>query len=293
MIQPKSYLPVHDEIFYAPLLKENLRLEFASAEDKLDDLSLLAALMLRDGKSADDIVQVTMLPLAVVKNVLDELDDLSPEAANKILQLSDCVNAFNLSPPQIFSDILTRSPVLLPAAVKAEKSFDETNCAAVVKNFNQIATADFEDIFKLVKNFVLAQNVADFDELKVLRLAQKSEVFFAARELKYLPVVGENNFVDTVTLDSRRTIAALLPVRKFAADDMKFCVDLLLGTVLLTAVDEDDSEEATLAFKPRPEFTADEFAEQISAHFGNVVDNGTAYVKISIAQETAGDFLCA
>ena len=104
MIQPKSYLPVHGEIFYAPLLKENLRLEFASAEDKLDDLSLLAAIMLRDGKSADDIAQVTLLPLAVVENVLDELDDLSPEAANKILQLGDCVNAFNVSPPQIFSD---------------------------------------------------------------------------------------------------------------------------------------------------------------------------------------------
>ena len=104
MIQPKSYLPVHGEIFYTPLLKENLRLEFASAEDKLDDLSLLAAIMLRDGKSADDIAQVTLLPLAVVENVLDELDDLSPEAANKILQLSDCVNAFNVSPPQIFSD---------------------------------------------------------------------------------------------------------------------------------------------------------------------------------------------
>ena len=122
MIQPKYYLSVRDKVFYTPLIKENLRLDFFSLEYKLNDLPLLIASMLRDGKTTDDIVAVTLLPRDVIENVFDELkshgmldehDEYNlPEHTRKILELSDAINAFNLDAPPIFSDMLTKLPII-------------------------------------------------------------------------------------------------------------------------------------------------------------------------------------
>ena len=74
----------------------------------------------------------------------------------------------------------------------------------------------------------------------------------------------------------------------------KFCVDLLLGTILTGADNNDDSEEVTLSFSASPAFEGDELTEKISAlYVGNVVDEGICRVKIWVAENVAGDFLCA
>ena len=281
MILPKKYLPVSSQVFYTPLIKENLRLEFASSEYKLNDLALLAILMLRDGKSLEEISAVTLLRRDVIENVIEVLQSQGmlegynlPEHTRKILELSECINSFNVKPPPIFSDLLTKSPRILPPNIKPQKIFDDTICAAVVKNFKPIRTADFEDVSNFVKDFL---NKNFVDELKILRLRQSDEILFAARELRFLPVVGEGNFFG-VNFDSARTINAELPVRKIkSACGKEFFVDLLLGTTFEAIdVESGDSEEPLLSFKPNPKLQAED----------------VQYIKISIAEETAGDFLC-
>ena len=286
MIRPKKYLPVSSQIFYTPLIKENLRLEFASSELKLNDLALLTILMLRDGKTVKEISAVTLLPPDVIENVIEVLKSQGmleeqglPEQTRKILELGECINSFNVNAPPIFSDMLTKSPIILPPNIKPQKTFDDAICAAVVKNYEQIRTADFEDIAQLVKNFLVGHGAGNFiDELKVLRLQQSGEVLFAARELRFLPIVGESNFFG-VNWDSARTINAELPVRKFkSADGKELCIDLLLGTTFeATDAEENDSEEITLSFKPNPKLQGEEDVQ---------------YMKISVAEEVAGDFLC-
>ena len=306
MIRPKKYLPARSKIFYSPLIKENLRLEFSSLEYKLDDLSLLTALMLRDGKSADDISAVTLLSRPVIENVLsvlksqgliDEHNECNlPKHTRKILELSDCINFFNVNTPPIFSDVLKSSPVILSQSTALKSSGDDTTCAATVKNCEQISTADFEDISSLVKNFLRGHGAGDFlDEIKILRLEQRAEVLFAARELYFLPVVGENNFSGCIYIDSERTINAELPVRKFKLNDgREFNVDLLLGTIFLAENDEEtDSEEILLSFKPSPDYTGDKLTKKIFDTFmGNIEDKGVYYLKMSVSEKVAGDFLC-
>lgn len=303
MIRVKKYLPVSSQIFYAPLIKENLRLEFSSFEYKLNDLSLLTALMLRDGKNVNDIAAVTLLPRDVIENIIEVLKSQGmldehnerklPEQTQRILELSDCINAFNVTPPPIFSDLLTKSLIILPQTVKPEKSFDDTICAACVKNCEQIWTAEFEDLSNFVKDFLVKHGARNFvDELKVLRLNHSAEILYAARELRFLPVVGEGNSFG-VNWDSARTIKAELPVRKFKSTHGKeFNVDLLLGTIFEADDTEDDSEEITLSFKPNLQLQSDKLRKKISAQVGEVIDEGFQFIKISIAEEVAGDFLC-
>ena len=302
MIQPKKYLPARNKFFFTPLIKENLRLDFASSENKLDDLPLLIILMLRDGKNADDIAAVTMLPSVVIEDVLTELRsqgmlDARNEQTKKILQVSDCINDFNLNTPPIFMDTLTKSLVMPPKFVWLGKNPDDVNCAAVVKNSEQIAIADFEDISNLVKKYLINRGASEFiDELKLLRLDHSTEIFFAAREIKYLPVVGEDNFKGCVNLNSERVIEAALPVRKFmAATAMgvwNFNVDLLLETIFEESDDEEtDSEEAFLLFKPNPELADEVLNAGILNVFDSVEDKGIHYIKISVAESILGDFL--
>ncbi len=299
MIQPKCYLPVQRKFFCTPLIKENLRVDFAASDYKLNDLELLTLLMLRDRKSPADIAAVTLLPPPVIENVMRAARDISPEDAEKILTLSDAINAFNFEPPQIFSDLLMKMPVLLPKTVELKKSFADTNCAAVVKNCEQVWVADFADISALAKKVLIGRGAGNvIDDLKVLRGKQTTELSFAARELRYLPVVGENNFDGCITFDSARTINAEIPVRKFtatsAAGVRKFCVDLLLGTILTGDCDDSDSEEVTLSFSASPAFEGNELTKKISALYdGGVVDEGIHRVKILVAENVAGDFLCA
>lgn len=305
MIRPKKYLPVSSQIFYAPLIKENLRLEFSSSDYKLNDLSLLTVLMLHDRKLINEIAEVTLLPRDVIESVievlksqgmLDERDIYNlPEQTRKILELSNCINAFNINAPPVFSDMLTKSPIMLPPNVQTLKIFDDRICAAVVKNCEQIRTAEFENIAQFVRNFLVGHGTGNLiDELKVLRLNHSAETLFATRELRFLPIVGENNFFG-VNWDSERSINAELPVRKFkSAHGREFNVDLLLGTIL-TAVDEEpaDSEEITLSFKPNPQFQGDTLRQKISEQIGEVTDEGVQFIKISVAEEVVGDFLCA
>lgn len=290
MIRPQKYLRVGSQSFCSPLIKENLRLDFDSADYKLDDLSLLAVAMLRDCKTLDDMVAVTNLPPSVMENVLDMLKSQGiidernihnlPEQTKKILKLSDCINSFNVNTPPIFSDILTKKPVILPRTAALKKSGDDTTCAAFVKNCKQISVTDYESLSTFVKNFLRehgAENI--LDELQVLRLDQRAEISFAARELRLLPVVGENNFDGCVELNSTQTINAELPVRKFTAEDgRELNVDLVLGTTFAAPDEDDDSEEPVLSFKPNPKLTGD--------------GAGIRYVKISVSAEVAGDFLC-
>lgn len=306
MIRPKCYLPVRGKVFYTPLIKENLRLDFFSLEYKLNDLPLLIASMLRDGKTTDDIVAVTLLPRDIIENVFDELkshgmldehDEYNlPEHTRKILELSDAINAFNLDAPPIFSDMLTKLPIMLPQAVKPQKSFDESICAAVVKNCEQIQTADFEDVSKFVKGFLVKRGAGNLiDDLKVLRLNYSAETFLAARELRYLPVMGENDF-NGVKIDSERTINAELPVHRFTAEtsmgERSYNFDLLFGTIFeAVEKEEDDSEEITLSFKANPQFQGDMLRQRVSAQFGEVVDKGEGYANILVAEDVAGDFL--
>lgn len=301
MIRPKKYLPVRNKFFFAPLIKENLRLDFSSSENKLNDLPLLIILMLREGKTSADIAAATLLPPAVIEDVLAELksqglSDARNEQTKKICRLSDCINDFNLNAPPIFTDTLTKSLVMLSKFAWLGKSFDDTNCAAVVKNSEQIFIADFEDISNLVKKYLIKRGASEFiDELKLLRLNQLTEIFFAVREIKYLPVVGEDNFAGCVNFDSARLINAELPVRKFRAatamGEWIFYVDLLLGTMFKADDEESDSEEAVLSFKPSAEFEGDVLNAGILKVFDSVEDLGMHYVKISVAENILGDFL--
>lgn len=302
MIQPKKYLPVREKIFYTPLIKENLRLDFSSSEYKLSDLPLLAALMLRDGKTPDDIAAVTMLQPAVVQDVISELknqgmiegEKLSDDA-QKILRLSDYINAFNLNTLPIFFDALTESPLMLHESVRLEKFFDAEKCAAVVKNFKRVS--DFAGVSNFVKRFLIGHGTGEFiDMVKVFRPNIPQDIFFAARQIRYLPVVGKNNFKDLLEISPTKTILAELPVRKFKADtetgEWKFCVDLLLGTIFQITDDEElNSQEVFLSFKPNPEFESNSLNDGIRNEFNSVVDEGIFYIKIFVAEEIAGDFL--
>lgn len=304
MIQVKKYLPVSSKIFYSPLMKENLRLEFSSSEDKLNDLSLITAIMLRDKKSVEDIATVTLLPKSVIESVLSTLTSQGlidvrdvynlPERIQKILELSNCINFFNVSAPPIFFDVLGRSPVVIKESVALKNSSDDTNCAAFVKNSEQVSMADFEEISIFVRNFMLGHGARDFlDDLKVLRLNQQAEIFFAARELRFLPVVGENNFDNCVEIDSEQTIQAELPVRKFKlADGKEFNVDLLFETTFTSDEEEEDSKEIFLSFKPNSDYLGDNLTEKFFKKFmGEIEDKGLHYVKILVSKKVAGGFL--
>ena len=307
MISSRKYLPVSSQIFYSPLIKENLRLEFFSSDYKLNDLSLLLALMLRDGRTTDEIIAVTELPRSIIESVLKVLIGQGlldaqniyklPENTKKILELSDCINFFNVNEPPIFSDLLTNVPVILPKSFALKNVGDEKICAAVVKNCEEIATANFEDISSFVKNFLSGHGAGDFlDKLKVIRLKQRAEVLFASRELRFLPVVGKYDLKGCVNIDLARTLNAELPVRRFKLNDgREFNFDLLLGTIFWADDDEQDSfEEILLSFKPNPIYLSDELPKKFfnDDFRGGIEDKGICYVKILVAEKVVGDFLC-
>lgn len=303
MIRVKKYFPVNSQIFYTPLIKENLRLEFASSEYKLNDLSLLIILMLRDGKNINDMVEVTLLSEYVIKDAIEVLknqgmideqnENKLPEHTQRILMLSECINEFNITPPPIFSDMLTKSPVYIPTSVELRKTFNTESGAAVVKNCGQIETVEFEELENFVKKFLSEHGAINFiDELKVLRLDYSAEIFFVARKLCFLPIIGESD-LSAVNLDSERTIKAELPVRKFkSACGKEFYVDLLLGTIFEFFDMNDDTEEIMLSFKTNSQLQGEKLNQKIFSQFGEVFDEGVHFIKILISEEVAGDFLC-
>lgn len=304
MISITRYIPVHDKILYSPLRKENLRLDFSSLDHKLDDLSLLTTLMIRDQKSIDDIVSVTSLSRAVIEDIVSTLktqnllnaDGFVPENTLQILRMSDYINSFNVNSPRIFSDLLNRIPMILQDSVDLKTSKDDEDCVATVKNFEKTSAPEFEDIARFVKNFLKEHGAADFlNDLQVIRFKQP-EILFATRKIRFIPVIGENNFNDCVNIEASENINAELPVHKFKLKDgQEFYVDLLLETTFTLDESEQlelDSEEILISFKPCPDYAGDVLINKYFAMYqGNIEDCGIHHLKVSISKNVLGDFL--
>ena len=224
MLRVQTYIKIEPKIISAPILEETLRFDLESSDYAIDALSRLILYMLRDGKSLADVVEVTLLPRAIIedtvfrlqKNGLLENLALSSNAL-KILSQNERVDWLNQNSAQIYFDLLTRLRLPSLDSIKISSTRQAGGIAEILGG---------EQSIPLEKIPELNENLSNISSAK--------KILYAERRINFLPSLGGSIFDGCVELNCEEIFVAEIPVRIYNVEfgggrTRKIIVELLSG----------------------------------------------------------------
>ena len=291
MLRVQTYIKIEPKIISAPILEETLRFDLESSDYAIDALSRLILYMLRDGKSLADVVEVTLLPRAIIedtvfrlqKNGLLENLALSSNAL-KILSQNERVDWLNQNSAQIYFDLLTRLRLPSLDSIKISSTRQAGGIAEILGG---------EQSIPLEKIPELNENLSNISSAK--------KILYAERRINFLPSLGGSIFDGCVELNCEEIFVAEIPVRIYNVEfgggrTRKIIVELLSG--LAPNVGEDflsADGTAAIRFALNPEFS-EYYCDGKIAHIvglnGEISGEGVSYILAEISSEVVGDFVC-
>lgn len=290
MLRIQTYRKIEPKIISAPILTETLRFDLESSEYALDALSRLILYMLRDGKSLADIVEVTLLPRAIIEDAVSRLQEngllenlvLSPNAL-EILSRNERIDLLNKNSAQIYFDLLTQSQISSLDSIKISSTRQESGIAEIIASEQSVSSEKFSDEIKCISS--------------------DKKILYAERRINFLPSLGGSIFDGCVELNCAEIFVAEIPVRVYDVEfgdgrTRKIIVELVTGFVPNVSEDFLSADgTAAIRFAPNPEFSEYYCDKKIANIVGlsdefSVEDAGVSYILAEISREVVGDFVC-